>query len=117
MVLINAFTLAGALATISIKLLSLIPKSSNGISFNILDFNKSPIGAKFLSNFKDTIWSYGTSNFSERITILSGLGYFLPFSISFKYDFDNPESLDNPNKDKFLSVRICFSFKPNISLI
>ena len=35
-------------------------------------------------------------NTSESKAILSVFGYFLPFSISFKYDFDNPVSLDKP---------------------
>ena len=37
MVLINAFTFTGAFATISIRLLSFIPNTSEGISFNIFD--------------------------------------------------------------------------------
>ena len=48
-------------------------------------------------------------------TILSRFGYFFPFSISFKYDLDKPVILAKPNKDKFLSVRICFNFRPKIN--
>ena len=91
-----------------------MPNKSKGNSFRKLDCNKSLTGDKLFSNVELVKDSIVVSKTLAKASILSTFGNFFPFSISFKYEIDNPLSFDNSAKDNPFSLRKSLIFNPKI---
>ncbi len=76
-----------------------MPNKSRGSSLRKFDLSKAAKGAKLPDSLFEASSSWLTPRPLASVLSLSGFGYFLPFSISLRYDPESPVILASSEKE------------------